>query len=116
MKILIWIRQQKRLLLASFGLLLLILAALYLYRDDIFQSMQDPGKPFQTYEKPKPADYTLSESWLAQPDLKADPYLHPTLADIFVIVPTTYKGGEHWNLSSDDIRQIAKLKRITRPN
>ena len=116
MKILIWIREQKRLLFVGFGLFLLILAALYLYRDDIFQSMQDPGEPFQTYEKPKAADYSLTGSWLAQPDLNADPFLYPAPADVFVIVPTTYKGGEHWNLSSDDTRQIAKLKRITRPN
>ena len=113
MNILIWIREQKRLLFVGFGLFLLILAALYLYRDDIFQSMQDPGEPFQTYEKPKAADYSLTGSWLAQPDLNADPFLYPAPADVFVIVPTTYKGGEHWNLSSDDTRQIAKLKRLS---
>ena len=111
-----WIREQKRFLLALMLGLIILLTILYSYRDDIFQSMQDPGEPFQTYEKPVPAIYAQEQSWLARPDLNADSYLHPAPADVFVIVPTTYKGGEHWNLPFADTRRLAKLKRITRPN
>jgi hypothetical protein len=101
----------------GFAALCTILAALfYIYRDDIFQSMQDPGQPFQTYEKPAAPNYAEAETWMALPDLNQDPFLHPTLADVFVIVPTVYKGGEHWNLPVDDTRRIEKLSRITRPN
>ncbi|MEP6341933.1 MAG: DUF3089 domain-containing protein [Maricaulaceae bacterium] len=90
--------------------------SIYIYSDDIFQSFQDPGEPFQTYQKPAPADYKAANAWMARPDLSIDPYEHEGLADVFVIVPTVYKGGEHWNLPVDDTRRIEKLSRITRPN
>jgi len=116
MTILSWIRQNKKILLGLVFLTLILFAVLYAYRDDIFQSLQDPGEPFQTYQKPAAANYIDKESWIARPNLSSDPFLHPTLADIFIIVPTVYKGGEHWNLPVDDTRRIEKLSRITRPN
>ncbi|WP_418152937.1 DUF3089 domain-containing protein [Litorimonas sp. RW-G-Af-16] len=36
--------------------------------------------------------------------------------DVFVVVPSVYRGGEHWNLPSDDLRRKSKLQRIVRPN
>lgn len=110
------IRHYKSLLLGIFALILISLVTLYIYSDDIFQSFQDPGEPFQTYQKPTPADYRSANAWMARPDLSVDPYEHETVADVFVIVPTVYKGGEHWNLPVDDTRRIEKLSRITRPN
>ncbi len=94
---------------------LLVLTA-YLYRDDIFQSVQDPDEPFQTYKKPVAPDYTLAESWIARPDLTTDPFTEDTLGDVFVVVPAVYRGGEHWNLPVDDDRRRTKLQRIVRPN
>jgi len=116
MTILSQIRRYKWLVWGFMALIALLAVLFYIYRDDIFQSIQDPGEPFQTYAKPITPDYREVESWMARPDLKADPFLHPTLADVFVIVPTVYKGGEHWNLPVDDTRRIEKLSRITRPN
>ena len=95
---------------------MVLITAFYLYQDDIFEDFQDPGEPFQTYKKPDPANYNRAEAWMALPDLSADPFEHDTQADIFVIVPTVYKGGEHWNLPIDDTRRIEKLNRVTRPN
>lgn len=116
MTILSLIKRYKGLVWGIFALLTLLAVLFYTYRDDIFQSIQDPGQPFQTYQKPLKPNYQDVESWMAMPDLGSDPFLHPTLADVFVIVPTVYKGGEHWNLPVDDTRRIEKLNRITRPN
>lgn len=97
-------------------LLVLVLGLLLFYRDDIFQSFQDPGEPFQTYQAPAAPNYEQDSSWLALPDLSVDPYEHPTQGDAFVIVPSVYRGGEHWNLPMDDEKRRLKLQRIVRPN
>ena len=92
------------------------LALVYIYRDDIFQTIQDPGQPFQTYEPPAAPNYASLESWLAQPDLGVDPYTLTAKGDVFVVVPSVYRGGKHWNLPSDDLKRKNKLQRIVRPN
>ena len=81
------------------GILGLGLALGYVYLDDIFSTIQDPGQPFQTYEPPAASDYGSLESWLAQPDLGVDPFTLMAKGDVFVVVPSVYRGGEHWNLS-----------------
>lgn len=98
------------------SLLLITLALAYIYRDDIFQTIQDPGQPFQTYLPPTAPNYASLDSWLAQPDLNVDPYTLTAKGDVFVVVPSVYRGGEHWNLSSDDLKRKGKLERIVRPN
>jgi len=87
---------------ACVGIVMVSLVLAYIYRDDIFQTIQDPGQPFQTYEPPAAADYSLLESWLAQPDLGIDPFTLLAKGDVFVVVPSVYRGGAHWNLPSDD--------------
>ena len=104
------------LVLVIAGLVVLLVAAIVYYLDDIFQSLQDPGQPFQTYQKPVAPDYAVADGWIAIPDLNADPFEHPALGDAFVIVPSVYRGGEHWNLPVDDDRRRNKLQRIVRPN
>lgn len=96
--------------------LLILLAAAFIYRDDIYQSFQDPGVPFQTYLKPSPPDYASESGWIERADLRIDPYDAETLGDVFVVVPNVYNGGEHWNLPVDDPRRRDKLERIARPN
>ncbi|MEM9600417.1 MAG: DUF3089 domain-containing protein [Pseudomonadota bacterium] len=88
----------------------------WVYRDDIFQTIQDPRQPFQTYDPPEAPDYALAESWLSQPDLSVDPYTLGVAGDVFVVVPSVYRGGEHYVLPSDDLRRKSKLERIVRPN
>jgi len=97
-------------------ILLVTLVALFIFRDDIFQSLQDPGEPFQTYQKPIAPDYSVDSSWIARPDLTIDPYKDPAAGDVFIVVPSVYRGGEHWNLPVDDDRRREKLNRIARPN
>lgn len=106
----------QKIMLASVVFISFILITAYIFRDNIFQSIQDPGQPFQTYTPPAAPNYTLAESWLAQPDLTQDPYTHSAKGDVFVVVPSVYRGGAHWNLPSDDLRRKNKLQRIVRPN
>ena len=101
---------------AVISILLIGVLLAYLYRDDIFQHIQDPGQPFQTYEPPAAPNYASLDSWLAQPDLGVDPFTLTAKGDVFVVVPSVYRGGEHWNLPSDDLKRKNKLQRIVRPN
>ena len=88
----------------------------WIYQDDIFQTIQDPRQPFQTYDPPEAPDYASADSWLSQPDLSVDPFTLKEKGDVFVIVPSVYRGGEHYVLPSDDLRRKSKLERIVRPN
>jgi len=106
----------KRASIIGAALLGLALLIAYIYRDDIFQTIQDPRQPFQTYAKPTAPDYASKESWLALPDLTADPFNHPSAGDVFIVVPSVYRGGKHWVLPSDDLKRKSKLERIVRPN
>lgn len=107
---------QTYLILAAICFAFLILLAFIYYRNDIFQSMQDPGEPFQTYDKPEAPNYNLAKSWMELPDLAADSFEHPAKGDAFVVIPVLYKGGEHWNLPVTRDYQIEKLNTIIRPN
>ena len=101
---------------AAIGFLVIALTLVYTYRDDIFQTIQDPRQPFQTYQPPAAPNYASLDSWLAQPDLGVDPFTLTAKGDVFVVVPSVYRGGEHWVLPSDDLRRKRKLERIVRPN
>jgi hypothetical protein len=96
--------------------LIIVGSLAWIYRDDIFQTIQDPRQPFQTYDPPPAPDYRLAESWLSQPDLSVDPFELNEKGDVFVAVPSVYRGGEHYVLPSDDLSRKSKLERIVRPN
>ena len=88
----------------------------WIYRDDIFQTIQDPRQPFQTYDPPEAPVYARADAWLSRPDLTIDPVTLKEKGDVFVIVPSVYRGGEHYVLPIDDLRRKSKLERIVRPN
>lgn len=88
----------------------------WVYRDDIFQTIQDPRQPFQTYTPPEAPDYASKESWLSQPDLTVDPASLPQKGDVFVVVPSVYRGGQHYVLPTDDMKRRRRQQRIVRPN
>ena len=46
-----------------------VLSVLYMSSDEIFQNIQDPRQPFQTYLKPPAPNYNYESSWLSLPDL-----------------------------------------------
>lgn len=96
--------------------LIVLLAASYYYRDDLFQTIYDPGKPFQTYIPPPAPDYGQDEAWLWP---ASGPGINPATqnaAKIFAITPTLYLGGEHWNAPIDDSRLLARTRRHILPN
>jgi len=61
-------------------ILTVVITAIFIviYRDNIFQNIQDPGQPFQTYERPKAPNYVSPEAWLSLPDLNKDSFEAPT--------------------------------------
>ena len=94
----------------------LTLLVAYLFRDDIFSTLKDPGVPFQTAPEPAAPDYADTSAWMAVPDLSLDPVTLEAKGDVFVVVPEIYTGKDSWNLPTDDPDRVAKLRRIVEPN
>lgn len=98
---------------ASGAALVVLAAASWLMRDQIYQTLLDPGVPFQTYELPLAPDYTATESWAVRPMLAALDEDEPA---VFFVHPTLHKGGEHWNASLDRRSHREVLERLYLPN
>jgi len=92
----------------------LIFASWY-YRDDLFQTIYDPGEPFQTYNPPPAPDYSTDAGWLLRPDAKIDPINVPG-GDVFVVSPTMFLGGSQWNAPIESEKLQQQFKRIVLPN
>lgn len=88
----------------------LIVAAVVL-RDDIYQSLLDPGIPFQTYLPPPAPDYSTVGAWARLPEA-AD----AQAPAVFFIHNTTYDGGTHWNAPYDRPQESKELTSIVLPN
>lgn len=101
------------LILAGMVFVVLLAAASWLMRDQIYQSLQDPGVPFQTYVPPPPPDYAAPESWAVRPVLAA---LEEDEPAVFFVHPTLHAGGEHWNASLDRRSHRERLERLYLPN
>ncbi|MEE9347679.1 MAG: DUF3089 domain-containing protein [Robiginitomaculum sp.] len=93
-----------------------LLLAAYFYRDDLFQSFMDPGEPFQTYTPPPALDYRGAAAWISRPDLSVDSEMNAGKGDIFVVTPTIYLGGKHWNAPTASPKVQAAFTRIAAPN
>ncbi|AZU04170.1 hypothetical protein X907_1638 [Glycocaulis alkaliphilus] len=99
--------------LVGTGMFLLLLAASWLMRDQIYQTFLDPGVPFQTYEPPPAPDYAQGESWAVRPMLAAMDEDEPA---VFFVHPTLHTGGDHWNASLDRRSHRERLERFYLPN
>jgi Protein of unknown function (DUF3089) len=95
----------------SLGLLVVAALAGWLLRDQIFQTFQDPGEPFQTYSPPPPADYAAADAWFARGD-----FSDPEEAAVFFVHPTTYSGGANWNGALDKESANRQVIDIALPN
>ncbi len=93
------------------GLLLISALAGWFLRDQIFQTFQDPGEPFQTYTPPVPADYAATDAWFSQGS-----FSNPDEAAIFFVHPTTYTGGANWNGELDKESAVRAVIDIALPN
>ena len=76
--------------------LALLLLAMWMLREQIFQTFQDPGEPFQTYSPPEGADYAQAGGWYLRGDFDDD-----DTPAVFFVHSTTYSGGAEWNAKLD---------------
>lgn len=99
--------------IAAAALLVLLAAASWIMRDQIYQSLLDPGVPFQTYEPPMVADYADADAWAVRPVLAALDEDEPA---VFFVHPALHTGGDHWNASLDRQSHRERLERLYLPN
>jgi len=95
---------------------LLMIIAAWIYRDDLFRYVNDPGQPFQTYVPPQAPDYASAESWLSYPEQLDVTRLDPAKADIFVVGPTLHLGGKNWVADINDADYRLKTSHFVTPN
>lgn len=96
----------------GFALVLLLTAAVAVWRGDILRAGLDPQVPFQTYKPPAAPDYRDAEAW-ALLNARAP---GAGQAHVFFVHSTTYDGGSDWNGATDDPRALAKLRSVVLPN
>jgi hypothetical protein len=101
-----------RLLMAAGAVFIaLVVAASIVFRDDIYQSLLDPGIPFQTYTPPPAPDYAQTQSWAAIPHEE-----DAAAPAIFFLHNTTYDGGSHWNAPYDRPQEAEEIQDVVIPN
>ena len=100
----------------AFIVAVLVIIITWLYRDDIFQTIYDPGEPFQTYMPPPAPDYHTGNGWLMRPDPNIDSINADGLGDVFVIAPTIFLGRTQWNAPTAKPNIVANFNRIVLPN
>ncbi|HEY7901605.1 MAG TPA: DUF3089 domain-containing protein [Caulobacteraceae bacterium] len=94
---------------SAFGFVLLALAAVYIWRADIFEALLDPQVPYTVYQPPPAPDYSRAGAW-AQLPKRARPVA------IFFVHPTTFDGGKDWNGPIDDPRPAGLYDQVVAPN
>ena len=104
-----------RLWLAIAGgvVVLAVVAALAIWRDDILQALLDPKIPYSVYRPPPAPDYARADAWVMPPPADAKP---GPAADVFFIHPTTFDGGKDWNGPIHDRGASNELTRVMLPN
>jgi hypothetical protein len=96
------------------GLTAFLAVSAVVLRDQIFQTLLDPGIPFQTYQRPDAPDYGQAEAWDVRDTFMLDA-AEQTPA-VFFIHPTTYDGGSNWNAAFDRPQESAEVERFVLPN
>ncbi len=94
------------------GLILLMIAAVAIWRGDILKAGLDPKVPFQTYTPPQAPDYRSANAW-AMRDVRVPGSGN---AAVFFLHSTTFDGGREWNGPIGDARADAYLERVVIPN
>ena len=106
-------------LIAGGAALVLVVVALYVWRDDAIKALLDPKVPFGKDNPPPAADYAARAAWALIPD----PNATPQGVDVFFIHPTSYpssftsyNGQRHWNAPINDHGAGVVLTRVLLPN
>ncbi|MFS0739999.1 DUF3089 domain-containing protein [Brevundimonas sp. 3P9-tot-E] len=97
---------------AGLAVILVLTAAVAVWRGDILRAGLDPQVPFQTYRPPTKPDYAQKNAW-ALLDARAP---GAGSAHVFFVHSTTYNGGKDWNGAIDDARALAGLRGTVLPN
>lgn len=97
------------------GFAALLLAAAYVWRDDIFEHLIDPGVPYFLYKPPTAPDYGTAEAWALKPAHPETWTAQEPGADVFFVHPTTFS-GDRWNALIDNKRSARLLDRVMIPN
>jgi len=95
---------------------LVLAAALYVFRGAIFETLIDPGIPYQMYAPPPAPNYADPKAWAVIPAKPATWTSADPPADIFFIHPTTYAGRSQWNARIDNRNATRLLSRVVIPN
>lgn len=98
-------------ILACIGGALLIAVTAWALRDQIYQTLQDPGEPFQTYTPPPAPDYSQASAWFERGAPAG-----PDTAAVFYVHGTSFSGGNHWNAPLDDGTANARIVTSDLPN
>ncbi len=91
----------------------LLVAALLIWRDDILEALLDPKLPYAVYRAPPAPDYARASAWAHLP---ADAGVESRPADVFFVHPTTFDGGKNWNGPIGDRQSAALLEQVMLPN
>jgi hypothetical protein len=105
-------------LAAAFGVLLILaVAALLIWRNDILQSLLNPELPYAVYKPPPPPDYESPSAWaVLSGSHKAGSSNTSAPVDVFFVHPTTFDGGRDWNGPIDARAAAHVLDREILPN
>jgi len=91
--------------------LVLLIVALFIWRDDILEALLDPKVPYTVYKPPPAPDYARAGSWALLPrGANTKP------VDVFFVHPTTFDGGKDWNGSIGDRTAAALFTDVMAPN
>ena len=97
---------------SGFVLVLIVVAAIAVWRGDILRAALDPQVPFQTYEPPAAPDYASASSWALLDERAAG----AADAAVFFVHSTTFDGRIGWNGAIGDASADAYLNRVVIPN
>lgn len=98
--------------IVGIALVVLLVAAVAVWRGDILKAGLDPQVPFQTYTPPAAPDYRDPRAW-ALLDARAP---EAGEAAVFFVHSTTYDGGRHWNGPIGEGKGERWLKDVVLPN
>jgi len=104
--------RKSTLLLASVGLLTAIVAAVFVFQDNIARFRANPRTPFQIAPPPPPPAYGARGAWVLWPDKEVG----TGQADVFYVHSTTYYSGKSWNAPIGDAASDLVLKQTAAPN
>jgi hypothetical protein len=95
------------------ALVVLVIATVLIWRDDILEALLDPQVPYIVYKPPPAPDFAKAEAW---DQLPAAGEASAGSVDVFFVHPTTFDGGKNWNGPVDDRAAGALYARDMAPN